>query len=351
MELIGRYGECAELDRLLADVRCGQSRALLVRGEAGAGKTALLEYLFGRATDAGCRVLTVAAIQSEMELAFAVLHQLCWPLRDRLTSIPRPQQDALSIAFGLTGGGAPPDRFLVGLAALSLLAQAGTDRPLVCLVDDEQWVDRASARALAFVAQRLGTESLGLVFAGRDVSVELEALPEMEVGGLSPDDARALLATVLEVPLTAAVVDQIIAETGGNPLALLELPKGLTAGELATGFLLPGARGLSARVEESFRRRTEDLPADARLLALVAAAEPLGDPELLWRAAIRLGISASAASPVEDAGLARFRDRVSFRHPLVRSVVYQSASARERREVHAALAEASDAGLLSLIHI
>jgi DNA-binding CsgD family transcriptional regulator len=305
----------------------------------------LLEYLARRATDAGCRVLTVAAIQSEMELAFATLHQLCWPLRDHLTSIPVPQQDALSTAFGLTGGAAAPDRFLVGLAVLSLLADAATDRPLVCVVDDEQWLDRASARALAFVAHRLVAESVGLVFGGREVSAELEALPEMAVGGLAPEDARALLATVLEAPLAAAVVDQIIAETGGNPLALLELPKVLTPGELATGFLVPGARLLCARVEEGFRRRADDLPRDARRLVLVAAAEPLGDPALLWRAAARLGISAPAAPPVEEAGLIVFGDRISFRHPLVRSAVYQSASAQERREVHAALTEATDAGV------
>jgi predicted ATPase len=280
-ELIGRDAECARLDQLLAEVQGGHSCALLVHGEAGAGKTALLEYLAGRATDAGCRVLTVAAIQSEMELAFAALHQLCWPLRDYLTAIPEPQQDALSTAFGLTGGGAAPDRFLVGLAVLSLLAEGATDRPLVCVVDDEQWLDRASARALAFVAHRLGAESVGLVFGGREVSAELEALPEMAVDGLAPADARALLATVLQTPLAAAVVDQIIAETAGNPLALLELPKGLTPGELATGFLVPGARRLSARVEESFRRRAEDLPREARRLVLVASAEPLGDPALV----------------------------------------------------------------------
>ena len=345
MRLIGRDDECATLDQLVAEVQGGRSRALLVRGEAGAGKTALLEYLAGRATGAGCRVLTVAAIQSEVELAFAALHQLCWPLRDHLASMPGPQQAALSTTFGLTGGGAAPDRFLVGLAVLSLLADAAADQPLVCLIDDEQWLDRASAHALAFVAHRLGAESVGLVFGGRDVSAELDGLPEMVVGGLAPEDARALLATVVEVPLTAAVVDQIIAEAAGNPLALLELPRGLTAGELATGFLVPGARGLSSRVEEGFRRRAEDLPPDARRMVLVAAAEPLGDAALLWRAGARLGITASAALPVEEAGLIVFGDRVSFRHPLVRSAVYQSASAQERREVHAALAEATDAGV------
>jgi hypothetical protein len=317
----------------------------VVRGEAGVGKTALLEYLATRAAAAACRVLTVAAVQTEMELAFAALHQLCWPLRDHLSSVPGPQRGALSTAFGLTAGGAAPDRFLVGLAVLSLLAEAATERPLVCVVDDEQWLDRASAQALAFVAHRLGAESVGLVFGGRDVSAELEAVPEMVVGGLGPEHARALLATVVVVPLAAAVVEQIITETCGNPLALLELPSGLTAGELATGFLVPSARGLSARVEETFRRRAEGMPPEARRLLLVAAAEPQGDPAVLWRAAARLGISASAAPPLEEAALVVFGDHVRFRHPLVRSAVYQSASARERREVHASLAEATDAGV------
>ena len=267
---------------------------------------------------------------------------------EHMSSIPAPQRVALSTSFGLTGGGAVPDRFLAGLAVLSLLAEAAADRPLLCIVDDEQWLDRASAQVLAFVGRRLGAESVGLVFGARTVSGELAGLPAMVVGGLTPEDARTLLGTVLTVTVGAAVVEQIIAETGGNPLALVELPKGLTAGELAAGFGLAGARGLPATIEESFRRRAEDLPLDARRLLLLAGAEPLGDPALLWRAARQLGISTTAAPVLEEAGLVEFGDlgdRVRFRHPLVRSAAYQSASAQERRHVHAALAEATDPAL------
>ena len=348
VRLVGRDRECTRLDELLAELQSGQSEALLVPGEAGVGKTALLEYLAERAIAAGCRVLSIAGVQSEMELAFAGLHQLCWPLMEHMSSIPAPQRVALSTSFGLTGGGAVPNRFLVGLAVLNLLAEAAADRPLLCIVDDEQWLDRASAQVLAFVGRRLGAESVGLVFGARTVSGELAGLPAMVVGGLTPEDARTLLGTVLTVTVGAAVVEQIIAETGGNPLALVELPKGLTAGELAAGFGLAGARGLPATIEESFRRRAEDLPLDARRLLLLAGAEPLGDPALLWRAARQLGISTTAAPVLEEAGLVEFGDlgdRVRFRHPLVRSAAYQSASAQERRHVHAALAEATDPAL------
>jgi DNA-binding CsgD family transcriptional regulator/tetratricopeptide (TPR) repeat protein len=342
--LIGREGECARLDQLVAEVQSGQSQALLVHGQAGVGKTALLEYLAGRGTDGACRVLTAAGVQSEMELAFAGLHQLCWPLRDLMGSLPGPQRDALSTTFGL-GEGAVPDRFLVGLAVLSLLADAAAGQPLVCVIDDEQWLDRASAQALALVARRLGAESVGLVFGARTVSAELAGLPEMVVAGLAPEDARTLLRTTLAVTVGAAVVDQIIEETGGNPLALLELPKGLTAGELSAGFGVLGVRGLSASIEASFRRRADDLPPDARRLLLLAGAEPVGDPALLWRAAGPLGIATTAAPPVEEAGLVEFGARVRFRHPLVRSAVYQAASPQERRQVHGALAEAIDPAL------
>jgi hypothetical protein len=266
VRLIGREAECARLDELLKEVQSGQSRAVLVHREAGVGKTALLEYLAAQATDAGCRVLTIAGVQSEMELAFAALHQLCWPLMDRMGSIPGPQRDSLLMTFGLEeGGGAAPDRFLVGLAVLSVLAEAAADRPLVCVVDDEQWLDRASAQLLAFVASRLGVESVGLVLGTRAVSAELEGLSAMEVVGLAPEDARALLATVLTVPVAATVVDQIIAETRGNPLALLELPRGLTAGQLASGFVVPTyavCRGASRRASGAARRTYPQTPGD-----------------------------------------------------------------------------------------
>jgi len=261
--LIGRERECASLDQLVAEVQGGQSQALLAHGEAGVGKTVLLDYLAGQGTDAACRVLTAAGVESEMELAFAGLHELCWPLRDHMGCLPGPQRDALSTTFGL-GEGAVPDRFLVGLAVLSLLAEAAAGQPLVCVIDDEQWLDRASAQALAFVARRLGAESVGLVFGVRTVSAELAGLPEMVVAGLAPEDARTLLRTTLAVTVGAGVVDQIIEETGGNPVALLELPKGLTPGELSAGFGVLGGRGLSASIEASFRRRAEDLPPAGR---------------------------------------------------------------------------------------
>jgi DNA-binding CsgD family transcriptional regulator len=338
-KLIGRRAECGVLDRLVQAVRAGDSRALVLRGESGAGKTALLDYLAGRA--AGCRVARAAGAQSEMELAFAGLHQLCAPMLDHLAALPGPQQDALRIAFGLSAGPAP-DRFLVGLAVLSLLSEVAAERPLLCLVDDELWLDHASAQVLAFVARRLGSESVGLVFAARDPSNDLTGLPELVLGGLPDADARALLDSVLPGLIDARVRDQIVAETQGNPLALLELPRGLTPAQLAGGFGLPGAVPLAGSVEESFRQRAGALPGPAQRLLLLAAADPTGDPALVWRAAARLGIGTGAAAPVAEAGLAEFGTRVRFRHPLVRSVVYRSASAQERQEVHRALAEVTD---------
>jgi hypothetical protein len=275
-----------------------------------------------------------------MELAFAGLQQLCAPMLDRVDRLPVPQRDALWTGFGLRAGPAP-DRFLVGLAVLSLLSEAAEEQPLVCLVDDEQWLDSASAQVLGFVARRLAAESVGFVFAARVPGAELAGIRELAVGGLREAEARALLDSALAGPLDERVRDRIVAETRGNPLALLELPRGSTAAELAGGFGLPGALSLPRRIEESFRRRVEALPAQTRLL-LPAAAEPTGDPVLLWRAAGRLGIGAAAAQPVAEAALVEFSGRVRFRHPLVRSAVYQSASLEEKQEVHRALAKATD---------
>jgi hypothetical protein len=244
----------------------------VVVGEPGVGKTALLDYLAGRAS--GCRVVRAAGVQSEMELAFSVLQQLCAPMLDRLESLPVPQRDALRTAFGLSAGPAP-DRFLVGLAVLSLLSEVAGEQPLVCLVDDEQWLDRASAQVLAFVARRLVAESVGLVFAARVPGDELAGLPELVVVGLPEGDARALLDSALTGPLDERVRDQIVAETRGNPLALLELPQGLTPGELAGGFGLPGAVALSERIEQAFRRRVSALPAQTRRLLQLAPADPV----------------------------------------------------------------------------
>jgi DNA-binding CsgD family transcriptional regulator len=314
----------------------------VVCGDPGVGKTALLDHLVKQAS--GCRVAHAAGVESEMVLAYAGLHQLLTPMLDRLERLPAPQANALRTAFGL-GPGSAPDRFLVGLATLGLLADAAEEHPLVCLVDDEQWLDRASAQVLGFVARRLAAESVGLVFAARVPSGELAGLPELVVEGLQEADARALLDAALTGPLDPRVRDRIVAEASGNPLALLELPRGLPPAELAGGFVLPDALPLSGRIEESFQRRLEALPADTRALLLVAAAEPVGDPVLLWRAAERLDIATQAATPAAEAGLVEFGARVRFRHPLVRSAAYRSVSLRERQAVHRALAEATDAEL------
>ena len=327
------------LDRLIEAVRAGESRALVVSGEPGVGKTALLDYMVERAS--GCRVERASGVQSEMELAFAGLNQLVAPMLDHVERLPVPQRDALRTAFGLSPGSAP-DRFFVALAVLSLLSEVAEEQPLICLVDDEQWLDRASAQVLAFVARRLEAEGVGLVFAARAPSDELAGLPELMVEGLGEDDARGLLDSVLPGPLDARVRDQIVTETRGNPLALLELPRGMTPAELAGGFGLPGAVPLSGRIEESFRRRLDGLPAATRRLLQLAAADPVGEPLLVWRAAERLGIGTEAATPAAEVGLLEFGARVRFRHPLVRSAAYRSASTKERQEVHGALAEVTD---------
>ena len=279
MELIDRDAERGTLKRLVAAVRAGESRALVVSGEAGVGKTALLDYLAGNAS--GCRVVRTAGYQSEMELAFAALHQLCAPLLDGLTRLPVPQRGALRIAFGV-GSGPAPDRFLVGLAVLNLFSDAAEPQPLICMVDDEQWLDRASAQVLGFVARRLVAESVGMVFAARVPSTAIAGLSDLTVEGLPEADARALLDSALTGPLDTQVRDQILAETHGNPLALLELPRGLTPQELAGGFGLPSAMRLSGGIEENFRRRFDVLPDQTRRLLLIAAAEPVGDPALVW---------------------------------------------------------------------
>jgi DNA-binding CsgD family transcriptional regulator len=339
--LQGRRRECEALDRVLQRVRVGESSALVLRGEAGIGKTALLDYVAEQAS--GCRLARAAGVQSEMELAFAGLHHLCAPLLDGLARLPAPQRGALEVAFGLRDGAAP-DRFLVALAVLSLLAEAAEARPLVCVIDDAQWLDRASAMVLAFVARRLLAEHVAVVFSVREPADAdaLAGLPELHVGGLADPDARSLLASVVFGRLDERVRDRIVAETGGNPLALLELPRGLTPAELAGGFGLPDARPLASRIEQSFLQRARSLPHDAQLLLLVAAAEPVGDPALLWRAAERLGISSTAGGPAEAADLIELGLRVRFKHPLVRSAVYRGTAAQDRRAVHRALAESTD---------
>jgi len=337
--LLNREDERAVLNGLLEDLRSGRGRVLVVRGEAGVGKSALLEYVTAAAAD--MRVIPAAGVESEMELAFASLHQLCGPLLDRLADLPAPQRDALQIAFGLRAGAAP-DRFLVGLAVLTLLAEVAEDRPLLCVLDDAQWLDRASAQVLTFAARRLLAEPVGLIFAAREPGEQFRGLAELEVRGLADKDARRLLRSVVGFRLDERVLDRILAETNGNPLALLELPQGLGPAQLAGGFGLPGARAVPAWIVAGFRRRLAALPADTRSLMLIAAAEPTGDPVLLWRAAGQLQIPAAAAEAARADGLLQIGTRVRFRHPLVRSAVYSAASPAERRAAHRALAEVTD---------
>ena len=337
-QLLGRASERVLLDDLVSAIRRGEGRSLVLRGEAGIGKTALLQYLIAGSSD--LTVLRAVGVESESELAYASLHQLCAPLLDRLSRLPEPQCQALETVFGLSSGAAP-DPFLVGLAVLSLLSEVAAERAVLCVLDDAQWLDQASALTLAFVARRLMAEPIGMVFAAREPGEELRTLSELEVRGLRNGDARALLASALGTVLDERVRDRVIAETRGNPLALLELPRGLTATQLAGGFGLLGGQPLSGQIELSFVRRVKALSEGARHLLLLAAAEPLGDPLLLNHASDRLGIPVSVVGAETD-GLLALGDRVIFHHPLVRSAVYGSSSAPERRAVHLALAEATD---------
>ncbi|MEY9910238.1 DNA-binding CsgD family transcriptional regulator [Catenulispora sp. MAP12-49] len=347
--LRGRRDECAALDRLPAEVKAGRSQVLVLRGEAGIGKSVLVEHLVDSA--AGCRIARAAGVESQMELAFAGLHQLCAPMMEHADRLPVAQRAALAVAFGVSPG-STPDRFMVGLAVLSLMAEVAEHEPLVCVVDDAQWLDQVSAQALAFVARRLLAERVALVFAVRAQALgpgedPLAGLREMTIGGLRDDDARALLNSVVPGRVDERVRERIIAEARGNPLALLELPRGLTAVELAGGFGRPDARLLASQIEQSFQRRVVSLSDATRRLLLTAAAEPVGDVALLRRAAELLAGGADtgqAEAEAEAAGLIEFGTRVRFRHPLVRSAVYRAADPIERREVHRALAEATDPG-------
>jgi DNA-binding CsgD family transcriptional regulator len=338
----GRTSEREALDRLLEAVRGGQSMVLVIRGEAGIGKTALLWYAVRQAS--GFRITQIAGVESEMELAFAGLHQLCGPMLGRLDALPPPQRAALRVTFGLSSGEAP-DRFMVALAALSLLSGLAEEQPLLCLVDDAQWLDRASMQVLGFVGRRLLAESVAIVFAVREPSDERElaGLPELPLAGLEEEDARGLLATVIPGPLDEQVRHRIVAETRGNPLALLELPRGMSAAELAGGFALPNTGSLPRHIENHYQRRLGSLPDATRRLLLLAAADPVGDATLLWRAAGTLGIQRDAAEPAATEQLLEIGAEVRFRHPLVRSAIYRAAAAPDRRAAHSALAAASDA--------
>jgi DNA-binding CsgD family transcriptional regulator len=341
-QLLGRKREREVLDRLIDAVRGGRGGVLVVDGQAGVGKTALLEYAVEAAR--GFRIARTSGIEAEMELPFAAVQQLCSPLLELMDRLPQPQHEALGVAFGLIAPPAhpAPNPFLVGLAVLGLLAEAAEERPLLAVVDDAHWLDHASARALAFVARRLLAEKIALVFAAREPGDLFAGLPELHVLSLGYRDARTLLESALPARLDEHVLERIVAETRGNPLALLELPRGLSPTQLAGGFGLPGVVPLSASIEESFTRRLANLSSDARRLLLVAAADPVGDPALVWRAAQQLGIPESVAETIDAEGLLELGPRVVFRHPLVRSAVYRAAGLKERRTVHRALAEATD---------
>jgi DNA-binding CsgD family transcriptional regulator len=338
-QLLGRQRERDVLDRVLEEARDGRGGVLALYGDAGVGKTALLEYAAEAAPD--FRVVRAAGVEGEIELAFAGVQQLCSPSLDLLERLPDPQRDAFEVALGLSVGPVPSP-FLVGLAVLTLLSEAAEEQPLLCVVDDAQWLDRASARVLAFVARRLLAERVAMIFAAREPVSALAGMAELHVEPLGHRDARALLDSALPGRLDERVLERIVAETRGNPLALLELPRGLSPAQLAGGFGLAAALPLSAGIEQSFTRRLERLPRDARRLLLLASAEPLGDPALLWRAAKHLGIPVTAANAVEGEGLLTLEGAVTFRHPLVRSAAYGAAEPDERRRAHLALAESTD---------
>jgi DNA-binding CsgD family transcriptional regulator len=339
--LLGRSREIRVLEELAAAVQTGQGHALVIRGEAGMGKSALMRQLVRAKPQ--LRTLRALGVESEMELPFGGLHQLCDPLLDLLPKLPEPQQDALGTVFGSRQGN-PPDRLLVGLAALSLLCEAAEGKPLLCVVDDGHWLDHASAQALAFVGRRLLADPVGLVISTREVDVEFSGLPELVLGGLPAADAMALLRSLPGAPLDGQVRDRIVAEAHGNPLALLEWRRALTPAEAVGGKGLSGGRRLSGRLEESFRHRLADLPAATQRFALVAAAEPMGDASLVWRAAGRLGVGDDAALPAIDEGLMEVGAAIRFTHPLMRSAAYWLLSSKERQRAHRALGDTIDAG-------
>ena len=340
VKLLGRVPERAAITGVIDAARAGHCGVLVIRGEPGIGKTALLEYAIE--SGAGLSIARITGVESEMQLAFAGLHQLCAPMLNRVDHLPGPQRDALGVAFGVMAGAAP-NRFLVSLAALSLLSEAAAEQPLLCVVDDAQWLDQTSAQVLGFVARRLLAEPIALLIATREPGDELTGLPELVVPGLDEGATRELLRSVVMAPVDERIRARLVAETRGNPLALLELPRGLISAEQ------PGLLGmvdepgqLSERIEGNFRERLEALPDDTQQLLVVAAAEPTGDPLLLWRAAGRLGIPVEAAVAAEAAGLVAITDRVTFRHPLVRSAAYRAASPEARQAVHGALADVTD---------
>src|SRR6516165_6737659 len=336
--LLGRASERGALEELLEGARGGRSRVLVRCGEPGVGKTALLEDAVKAAS--GFLVARASGVEAEMELPFATLQMLCAPMLDRLDHLPEPQRAAIGTAFGVSSGH-EPEQLLVGVAVLSLLADAAREGPVLCVIDDAQWLDRASAQALAFVARRLLADAVAVLFATRErTDTVLAGLPEMSLQGLADDDARALLSSVIDGPLDDRTRDRIVTETHGNPLALLELPRGQTPAELALGFGVPDATPLSGRIEDHYRQTIDGLPAQTQRLLLIAALEPLGEAARVRQAGQLLGVGADAAEPAVMAGL--LEANLRFHHPLVRSAVYRSTTAEQRRRVHLALAEVTD---------
>jgi DNA-binding CsgD family transcriptional regulator len=338
----GRARERQVLDSLLGRIRSSESAVLVIRGEAGIGKTELMHYCARQAS--GCRLVQIAGVESEIELPFAALHQLCAPMLDGLASLPEPQERALRVAFGLATGPAP-DRFVVGLAALSLLAEYAAARPLVCLVDDAQWLDEISSQVLGFVGRRLLAESALLLFAVREMADEqmFPGLAALTVEGLTDEDACALLTATVPGHLDERVRDRIVAETRGNPLGLLELARGMSEAELASGFAKPPTASLPTRLQNHYLQRVRALPGPTRRLMLLAAADPTGDATLLWRAAPTLGLGRDAAAEADEEQLLEVGSQVRFRHPLVRSAAYIAGSPEDRRAAHLTLAAVTDA--------
>jgi hypothetical protein len=322
---------------LVEQVRCGQGAVLVVHGEAGNGKTALLDYAAGLA--ANLRVVQIAGAESETELPYAGLGHVLGSLSGQLGKLPEPQRCALEIAFGLRTGAAP-DRFLLGVGVLGLLTEAGAEGPpLVCVIDNAHWLDRASLQALAFAARRLSAESVLLIFATREPGTDLTGLPDLALGALPDTAVRDLLAAMVHWPLDKHVRDQVVAETHGNPRTLTELLRSLPPVLLAGGFGLPDAP--QSKIPDALHQQINRLPAQTRSLLLLAAADPTGDAALVLRAAGNLGISSGAMYPAAEAGLLTFGARAVFRQPTVRSAVYQSAAAGDRRAAHGALAQAT----------
>ena len=339
--LVGRKNERQVLDDLLAAARQGEGAAIVVHGDPGIGKTALLDYAVAAAQE--FNVFRTVGSEAEMELPYAALDQLCRLGMGEVERLHELQRDALEVVLGRRHGGAP-DQVLVGMALVSLFSALSSKRPLLCVIDDAQWLDTSSAQVIAFAARRMSGHALAFLFGARTLTEEVRRLPELRISGLGDQDARTLLATVLPDRLDDRVVDRLVAEARGNPLALLELPQGLTPSQLAGGFGLPVSVTLASAIEESYRRRLAKLPLPCRRLLLVAAADPTGDPSIVWRAADRLGIAKETAEDVEDEGLVDFSQGVVFRHPLVRSAVYNMATPKDKREAHLELAEATDTG-------